>query len=142
VLQSHGHNQVPNQGQNFVNTQNTVIQNPNVVNVNVAHVLCSNPQFQGQQQGQSIQGTLIQTADGKHIIIPSSQLPSSNQIQIQNLPQMAIQPQINVVPTSSSTGTTPLVQVLGVIVFAVLLDSIEVKFDSFEEFVAVVSGAS
>ena len=110
VLQSHGHNQVPNQGQNFVNTQNTVIQNPNVVNVNVAHVLCSNPQFQGQQQGQSIQGTLIQTADGKHIIIPSSQLPSSNQIQIQNLPQMAIQPQINVVPTSSSTGTTPLVQ--------------------------------
>lgn len=110
VLQSHGHNPVPNQGQNFVNTQNTVIQNPNVVNVNVAHVLCSNPQFQGQQQGQSIQGTLIQTADGKHIIIPSSQLPSSNQIQIQNLPQMAIQPQINVVPTSSSTGTTPLVQ--------------------------------
>lgn len=104
VLQSHGHTQVPNQGQNYVNTQNTVIQNPNVVNVNVAHVLCSS-QFQGQQ-GQ-IQGTLIQTADGKHIIIPSSQLPSNNQFQIQNVNQM-LQPQI--IPTSSGTGTTPLVQ--------------------------------
>ncbi|CAC5409705.1 unnamed protein product [Mytilus coruscus] len=104
VLQSHGHAQVPNQGQNYVNTQNTVIQNPNVVNVNVAHVLCSS-QFQGQQ-GQ-IQGTLIQTADGKHIIIPSSQLPSNNQFQIQNVNQM-LQPQI--IPTSSATGTTPLVQ--------------------------------
>lgn len=104
VIQGQSHNQ----GQNFVNTQNTVIQNPNVVNVNVAHVLCSN-QFQSQH-GQSIQGTLIQTADGKHIIIPSTQLPSSNQIQIQNVPQMAIQPQINVIPTSSNTGTTQLVQ--------------------------------
>lgn len=107
VLQNQGHAAVQNQGQNYVNTQNTVIQNPNVVNVNVAHVLCPN-QFQGQQ-GQNIQGTLIQTADGKQIIIPNSQLPAQNQIQIQNLPQV-LQPQINVVPSSSAAGTTPLVQ--------------------------------
>lgn len=92
IIQSQGHAAVHNPGQNYVNTQNTVIQNPNVVNVNVAHVLCPN-QFQGQQ-GQNIQGTLIQTADGKQIIIPNSQLPAQNPIQIQNV-QQVLQSQLN-----------------------------------------------
>ena len=45
----------------LVNAQNTVIQNPNVVNVNVAapHLLCSNP---GQQQRANLGLSNIQTA--------------------------------------------------------------------------------
>ncbi|XP_062597186.1 uncharacterized protein LOC134258660 [Saccostrea cucullata] len=102
------------QGQNIVNTQNTVIQNPNVVNLNVAHVLCNNPALQNQQggtvqQGQNIQGTLIQTADGKSIIIPSQLLQSGQPINLQNL-QQVFQPQLNtsganVIQGSSASGT-------------------------------------
>lgn len=101
------------QGQNIVNTQNTVIQNPNVVNLNVAHVLCNNPALQNQQggtvqQGQNIQGTLIQTADGKSIIIPSQLLQSGQPINLQNI-QQVFQPQLNtsgasVVQGSSTSG--------------------------------------
>ncbi|XP_061181476.1 uncharacterized protein LOC133190016 [Saccostrea echinata] len=102
------------QGQNIVNTQNTVIQNPNVVNLNVAHVLCNNPALQNQQggtvqQGQNIQGTLIQTADGKSIIIPSQLVQSGQPINLQNL-QQVFQPQLNtsganVIQGSSASGT-------------------------------------
>jgi hypothetical protein len=102
------------QGQNIVNTQNTVIQNPNVVNLNVAHVLCNNPSLQNQQggtvqQSQNIQGTLIQTADGKSIIIPSQLLQSGNPINLPNI-QQVFQPQLNttsanVIQGSSSGGT-------------------------------------
>ncbi|ESP02416.1 hypothetical protein LOTGIDRAFT_172073 [Lottia gigantea] len=69
---------------NIVHTQNAVIQNPNVVNLNVAHVLCNNSQNMGQQGVQTvpvtmqnpmnIQGTIIQTAQGKSILIPNNQL--------------------------------------------------------------------
>lgn len=104
------------QGQNIVNTQNTVIQNPNVVNLNVAHVLCNNPALQNQQggtvqQGQNIQGTLIQTADGKSIIIPSQLLQSGQgqPLNLQNI-QQVFQPPLNtsganVIQGSSSSGT-------------------------------------
>ncbi|KAK6191847.1 hypothetical protein SNE40_003435 [Patella caerulea] len=69
---------------NIVHTQNAVIQNPNVVNLNVAHVLCNNNQTMGQQNVQNlpatmqnpmnIQGTIIQTANGKSILIPNNNL--------------------------------------------------------------------
>ncbi|XP_060081481.1 BRD4-interacting chromatin-remodeling complex-associated protein-like [Ylistrum balloti] len=99
------------QGQNIVNTQNTVIQNPNVVNLNVAHVLCNNSQLQNQSgstvhhMAPNIQGTLIQTADGKHIIIPNNSVPQTvggQSINFQNLPQMTIQPQLNIAQNTSS----------------------------------------
>ncbi|XP_069132388.1 BRD4-interacting chromatin-remodeling complex-associated protein-like [Argopecten irradians] len=99
------------QGQNIVNTQNTVIQNPNVVNLNVAHVLCNNSQLQNQSgstvhhMAPNIQGTLIQTADGKHIIIPNNNAPQTvagQSINFQNLPQMTIQPQLNIAQNTSS----------------------------------------
>ncbi|KAL4224641.1 hypothetical protein ACF0H5_015338 [Mactra antiquata] len=84
-----------NQQGTLVNAQNTVIQNPNVVNVNVAaqHVLCNNP---AQQQRTNlgltniqtaspspfnIQGTLIQTAEGKSILIPSQNIAQPINIQ-------------------------------------------------------------
>ena len=73
---------IPGQGQGqIVNTQNTVIQNPNVVNVNfgLQHTMTPNVQ-------QSTH-TLIQTIDGKSIIIPSQQL-QSQQLNFQNLPQL------------------------------------------------------
>ncbi|XP_033752150.1 BRD4-interacting chromatin-remodeling complex-associated protein-like isoform X2 [Pecten maximus] len=99
------------QGQNIVNTQNTVIQNPNVVNLNVAHVLCNNSQLQNQSgstvhhMAPNIQGTLIQTADGKHIIIPNNNVPQTvggQSINFQNLPQMTIQPQLNIAQNTTS----------------------------------------
>jgi len=120
--QSHGsllqqgqgqHAVLPGQGHNIVNTQNTVIQNPNVVNLNVAHVLCNNPQLQNQTSStvhhmapaSNIQGTLIQTADGKHIIIPNQQMAQGQSINIQNLPQMTIQPHLNLAQPNNSTGS-------------------------------------
>lgn len=115
----HGHTaMLHGQGQNIVNTQNTVIQNPNVVNLNVAHVLCNNPALQNQQggtvqQGQNIQGTLIQTADGKSIIIPSQLLQSGQPINLQNI-QQVFQPQLSTsgpsVIQGSSAGGTGLLQ--------------------------------
>ncbi|XP_041366416.1 uncharacterized protein LOC121381247 [Gigantopelta aegis] len=97
------------QGQAVVHTQNAVIQNPNVVNVNVAHVLCNNSpqtQLQGGIQGLpvavsntnihgnpvSIQGTIIQTPQGKSILIPNQQL-AGQQINLQNFQQLQMQPQ-------------------------------------------------
>ncbi|KAK3580921.1 hypothetical protein CHS0354_008211 [Potamilus streckersoni] len=92
-----------NTGQSLVNTQNTVIQNPNIVHVNVAPVLCSNStqQLHSTQRTNvgsiqtlpgsipapfNIQGTLIQTAEGKSILIPSQ--PIGHHVSIQNIQQL------------------------------------------------------
>ncbi|KAL5006234.1 hypothetical protein ScPMuIL_015040 [Solemya velum] len=95
-----GSTMIPGQGQNIVNTQNTVIQNPNVVNLNVAHVLCNGQTVAGQQasnvggihtvQNQvqnpaGIQGTIIQTSDGKSILIPTQQLAGNQGLNLQGL---------------------------------------------------------
>lgn len=54
-----GHTVLASHGSNIVHTQNALIQNPNVVNVNVAHVLPNQL---------NLQGTLIQTPQGKFLI--------------------------------------------------------------------------
>ncbi|PVD33514.1 hypothetical protein C0Q70_04770 [Pomacea canaliculata] len=54
-----GHAVLASHGSNIVHTQNALIQNPNVVNVNVAHVLPNQL---------NLQGALIQTAQGKFLI--------------------------------------------------------------------------
>ncbi|XP_067655703.1 BRD4-interacting chromatin-remodeling complex-associated protein-like isoform X2 [Haliotis asinina] len=109
VLSGHAHN--------IVHTQNAVIQNPNVVNLNVAtHVLCGNSQQVGQQpaaqiqsniqglpvtvqntggiQGNqvSLQGTIIQTPGGKSILIPNQQL-GGHQINLGAVHQQVLQGQ-------------------------------------------------
>ncbi|KAJ8298615.1 hypothetical protein KUTeg_022675 [Tegillarca granosa] len=112
---------VPGQGQNIVNTQNTVIQNPNVVNVNVAHVLCNN-QLQNQQGGTvhhmaNIQGTLIQTPDGKYIITQNPQLAQGQSVNFQNISQVALQQQqINVAGQTANQAAGSVGQVSGAIV--------------------------
>ncbi|XP_052798996.1 uncharacterized protein LOC128230613 isoform X2 [Mya arenaria] len=86
----------PQQQTNLVNNQNSVIQNPNIVNVNF-----NQPQMllnsQTQQRSNlnitniqtpthspfNIQGTLIRTAEGKSILIPSQNL--AHPINIQGL---------------------------------------------------------
>lgn len=86
----------------LVNAQNTVIQNPNVVNVNVAaqHVLCSNPAQQQRtslgltQSPFNIQGTLIQTAEGKSILIPSQNIAQPINLQGLSVATPLAQPQI------------------------------------------------
>ena len=112
-LQGQGQTLLQGQGQNIVNTQNTVIQNPNVVNLNVAHVLC-NPNLQNQtgntgvqQVAQGLQGTLIQTADGKSIIIPNQNLQAGQSINLQQL----LQPQQINTNQTANTGTG-LIQVI------------------------------
>ena len=115
------------QGQAVVHTQNAVIQNPNVVNVNVAHVLCNNSpqtQLQGSIQGLpvamsnanihgnpvNIQGTIIQTPQGKSILIPNQQL-AGQQINLQNFQQLQMQPQQVQVQSQTVQIQQPQIQV-------------------------------
>ncbi|KAK7099531.1 hypothetical protein V1264_003659 [Littorina saxatilis] len=70
-----GHAVLAAQGSNIVHTQNALIQNPNVVNVNVAHVL--------PNQLPQLQGTILQTPQGKILIQPNNQ-----QLTLSNLSQM------------------------------------------------------
>ena len=79
----------------LVNTQNTVIQNPNVVNLNVAHQLplgVQNVQTAAPQAPFNIQGTLIQTPEGKSILIPTQNM--AHAVNIQNLGQLQLPTQV------------------------------------------------
>ncbi|XP_052243487.1 helicase domino-like isoform X3 [Dreissena polymorpha] len=80
-----------NQQSTMVNAQNAVIQNPNIVNVNMG----TQQMLQTQQRSNfqlanfqtapqppfNIQGTLIRTAEGKNILIPSQNLAQPINIQ-------------------------------------------------------------
>ena len=84
-----------NQQQQVVNTQNTVIQNPNVVNLNVAHQLplgVQSVQTAAPQPPFNIQGTLIQTPEGKSILIPTQNM--AHAVNIQTLGQLQLPSQV------------------------------------------------
>ena len=72
----------------LVNTQNTVIQNPNVVNLNVPIGGIQT----APQAPFNIQGTLIQTPEGKSILIPSQNLAQA--VNIQSLGQLSLPTQV------------------------------------------------
>ena len=76
----------------LVNTQNTVIQNPNVVNLNVAHHVPIGGIQAAPQAPFNIQGTLIQTPEGKSILIPSQNIAQA--VNIQSLGQLSLPTQV------------------------------------------------
>lgn len=79
----------------LVNTQNTVIQNPNVVNLNVAHQMplgVQSVQTAAPQAPFNIQGTLIQTPEGKSILIPTQNV--AHAVNIQSLGQLQLPAQV------------------------------------------------
>lgn len=90
-----------NQQGTLVNTQNTVIQNPNVVNLNVAHHMPLGVQT-APQAPFNIQGTLIQTPEGKSILIPSQNLAQA--VNIQPLGQLSLPTQLTQTQNPNSVG--------------------------------------